>query len=73
MLSFEYLQNLTCREPRVFIYLVQVGAAVITSLIISMMIGKRVILYLKRKQVGEVVGIWLEGQYRKQERLPWAD
>jgi phospho-N-acetylmuramoyl-pentapeptide-transferase len=40
---------------------------VITSLIISLLIGKRIILYLQRKQVGEVVrNLGLEGQYRKE-------
>jgi phospho-N-acetylmuramoyl-pentapeptide-transferase len=43
------------------------AAAVITSLIISLLIGKRIILYLQRRQVGEVVrDLGLEGQYRKQ-------
>ena len=43
------------------------AAAVITSLIISMLIGKRIILYLQKKQVGEVVrDLGLEGQYSKQ-------
>jgi len=43
------------------------AAAIITSLIISMMIGKRVIMFLQKKQVGEVVrDLGLEGQYKKQ-------
>ena len=43
------------------------AAAVITSLIISLLIGKRIILYLQRKQVGEVVrNLGLEGQYKKE-------
>lgn len=41
--------------------------AVITSLIISMLFGKRIINYLKRKQVGETVrDLGLEGQIQKQ-------
>ena len=41
--------------------------AVITSLIISLIIGKRIINMLQRKQVGEVVrDLGLEGQYRKE-------
>jgi len=41
--------------------------AVITSLIISLIIGKRIINFLQRKQVGEVVrDLGLEGQYRKE-------
>jgi len=43
------------------------AAAVITSLIISLLIGKRIIIYLQKKQVGEVVrNLGLEGQYKKQ-------
>ena len=43
------------------------AAAIITSLIISLLIGKRIILYLQKKQVGEVVrNLGLEGQYQKQ-------
>ena len=43
------------------------AAAIITSLFISMMIGKRVIRFLQKKQVGEVVrDLGLEGQYSKQ-------
>jgi phospho-N-acetylmuramoyl-pentapeptide-transferase len=41
--------------------------AVITSLIISMLFGKRIINFLKRKQVGETVrDLGLEGQIQKQ-------
>jgi phospho-N-acetylmuramoyl-pentapeptide-transferase len=41
--------------------------AVITSLLISLIIGKRIINYLQKKQVGEVVrDLGLEGQYRKE-------
>lgn len=40
--------------------------AVITSLIISLLIGKRIIQYLQYKQVGEVIrDLGLEGQYQK--------
>jgi len=40
--------------------------AIITSLIISLLFGRRIILYLQKKQVGEVVrDLGLEGQYRK--------
>jgi phospho-N-acetylmuramoyl-pentapeptide-transferase len=42
------------------------AAAVITSLIISLLIGKRIIQYLQVKQIGEVVrDLGLEGQYQK--------
>jgi phospho-N-acetylmuramoyl-pentapeptide-transferase len=40
--------------------------AVITSLIISLLIGKKIILFLQRKQIGEVVrDLGLEEQYQK--------
>lgn len=40
---------------------------IITSLIISMLFGKRIIQFLQKKQVGEVVReLGLEGQYRKE-------
>ena len=40
--------------------------AIITSLIISLLFGKRIILYLQKKQIGEVVrDLGLEGQSRK--------
>ncbi len=42
------------------------AAAIITSLFISLMIGKKVILLLQKKQIGEVVrDLGLEGQYQK--------
>ncbi len=43
------------------------AAAVITSLIISMLFGKRIINYLRKKQVGESIrNLGLEGQIQKQ-------
>ena len=40
--------------------------AIITSLVISLLFGKRIILYLQKKQIGEVVrDLGLEGQSRK--------
>ena len=42
------------------------AAAIITSLFISLLIGKRIIRYLQYKQIGEVVrDLGLEGQYQK--------
>lgn len=65
---FEYLDKLNVPGAGVFSYIsFRSAAAVITSLIISMMIGKRIILLLQKKQVGEVVrDLGLEGQYRKE-------
>jgi phospho-N-acetylmuramoyl-pentapeptide-transferase len=65
---FEYLDKLNVPGAGVFAYIsFRSAAAVITSLIISMMIGKKIILFLQKKQVGEVVrDLGLEGQYRKE-------
>ena len=65
---FKYLDSLHFPGAGVFAYIsFRSAAAVITSLIISMLIGKRIILYLQKKQVGEVVrDLGLEGQYKKQ-------
>ena len=65
---FEYLDKLNVPGAGVFGYIsFRSAAAVITSLFISMLIGKRIILALQRKQVGEVIrDLGLEGQYRKE-------
>ncbi len=65
---FEYLDKLNIPGAGVFRFIsFRSAAAVITSLIISLMIGKRIILFLQRKQAGEVVrNLGLEGQYRKE-------
>ncbi len=53
---------------RLFQYIsFRTAAAIIVSLIISLVIGKRVIQYLQLKQVGEIVrNLGLEGQIQKQ-------
>lgn len=65
---FEYLDTLNFPGAGVFGYIsFRSAAAVISSLLISLLIGKRIIRYLQRAQVGEVVrDLGLEGQYRKQ-------
>ena len=64
---FKYLHTLNFPGARVFEYIsFRSAMSVITSLIISLLIGKRIILFLQRKQVGEVVReLGLEGQYQK--------
>ncbi len=64
---FQYLNELNVPGAGMFTYITFRSAmAVITSLIISMLIGKRIITYLQVKQVGEVVrDLGLEGQYQK--------
>jgi phospho-N-acetylmuramoyl-pentapeptide-transferase len=66
---FKYLQQVfDFPGAGVFEYIsFRAGAAVITSLIISLLFGKRLINYLKRKQVGESIrDLGLEGQMEKQ-------
>jgi phospho-N-acetylmuramoyl-pentapeptide-transferase len=66
---FKYLDSLGFPGARLFYEFItfRSAAAVITSLIISLLIGKRIIQYLQKKQVGEVVrDLGLEGQYKKQ-------
>ena len=65
---FNYLDSLNFPGSRLFTFIsFRSAAAVITSLIISLLIGKRIIKYLQTKQVGEVVrDLGLEGQYKKQ-------
>jgi phospho-N-acetylmuramoyl-pentapeptide-transferase len=66
---FTYLhENFNLPGAQVFQYIsFRAGAAVITSLIISLIFGKRWINYLNKKQVGETVrDLGLEGQLEKQ-------
>jgi phospho-N-acetylmuramoyl-pentapeptide-transferase len=64
---FQYLDKLNVPGAGVFNFIsFRSAAAVITSLFISLLIGKRIIIYLQLKQVGEVVReLGLEGQYQK--------
>jgi len=65
---FRYLDELDIPGAGVFNYLsTRSAAAVITSLIIAMLIGKRIIKALQRRQIGETIrDLDLEGQYQKQ-------
>lgn len=64
---FKYLDELNIPGAGMFYYIsFRSAMAVITSLVISLLIGKKIINYLQIKQVGEVVrNLDLEGQYRK--------
>jgi phospho-N-acetylmuramoyl-pentapeptide-transferase len=64
---FRYLDTLNIPGAGVFQFIsFRSAMAVITSLIISLLIGKRIIIYLQKKQVGEIVrDLGLEGQYQK--------
>ncbi|MFN2312925.1 MAG: phospho-N-acetylmuramoyl-pentapeptide-transferase [Bacteroidales bacterium] len=64
---FRYLDELGVPGAGVFNYLsFRSAAAVITSLFIAVLIGRRLINYLQRRQIGETIrNLDLEGQYRK--------
>ncbi len=65
---FNYLESLRIPGAGVFKFIsFRSAGAVIASLIISMLIGRRIIRFLQKQQVGEVIrDLGLEGQYRKQ-------
>jgi len=65
---FQYLDELNVPGAGMFEYIsFRTASAIITSLLISLLIGKKIIRYLQVKQVGEVVrDLDLEGQYRKE-------
>ncbi|TLX77448.1 phospho-N-acetylmuramoyl-pentapeptide-transferase [Labilibacter sediminis] len=64
---FEYFEQLDLPGAGMFKYIsFRSGLAVIVSLLIGTIFGKRVIKLLQRKQIGEVVrDLNLEGQYQK--------
>jgi phospho-N-acetylmuramoyl-pentapeptide-transferase len=64
---FKFLDTLNIPGAGVFQFIsFRSAMAVITSLIISLLIGKKIILILQKKQIGEVVrDLGLEGQYQK--------
>ena len=65
---FEYLEQFDFPGAGMFQYLsFRASLTVITSLVISMIVGKRIIKMLRRKQIGESVrDLGLEGQSEKQ-------
>jgi phospho-N-acetylmuramoyl-pentapeptide-transferase len=65
---FKYLEQLDLPGAGMFQYLsFRASFTIITSLVISMIIGKRIIGFLQRKQIGDSVrDLGLEGQAQKQ-------
>lgn len=65
---FRYLDTLNIPGAGVFNFIsFRAAAAVLTSLVISLLIGKKIIYFLQKKQIGETIrDLDLEGQYRKQ-------
>jgi len=64
---FKYLDTLDFPGAGVFTFIsFRSAVAVIASLIISLLIGKKIIIFLQKKQVGEVVrNLGLDEQYQK--------
>ncbi len=64
---FKYLDQLDVPGAGMFEYIsFRAGLAVITSLIVSMIFGKRIIRYLQKLQIGESIrDLGLEGQMQK--------
>lgn len=64
---FKYLESLNIPGAGVFEYIsFRSAAAIITSLLISLILGKKIINFLQRKQAGEVVReLGLDEQYKK--------
>jgi phospho-N-acetylmuramoyl-pentapeptide-transferase len=65
---FEYLEKYDVAGAGLFQFLsFRAGLAAVASLIVTMVFGKKIIRFLQKKQVGEVVrDLGLEGQYAKQ-------
>ena len=66
---FDYLhKHYSVPGSGIFQYIsFRAGLSIITSLVISMVIGKKIINYLRKKQVGETVrDLGLQGQIEKQ-------
>lgn len=64
---FQYLEKFDIPGAGMFQYIsFRTGLSIITSLIISMLFGKRIIRLLQKKQIGEIVrDLGLEGQMQK--------
>lgn len=65
---FQYLDKLDVPGAGLFNFIsFRAALAIITSLIISIVYGKKIIKFLQKKQIGETVRyLGLEGQYQKQ-------
>jgi phospho-N-acetylmuramoyl-pentapeptide-transferase len=64
---FSYLDQIDFPGSGMFHYIsFRSGLAMIVSLLFSLIYGKKIILFLQRKQIGEIVrDLGLEGQYQK--------
>ena len=71
---FQYLEQFNIPGARLADYLTfRSGVALILSIFIATVIGRRIIDRLQKMQVGEIVrDLDLEGQMKKTEHRPWA-
>lgn len=71
---FKYLDSINVSGAGVFQYIsFRASMAGIMSLLIALLIGKRIIRWLQRQQIGEEIrNLGLEGQLQKKGHLPWA-
>ena len=69
---FQYLDKLDFPGAGVFQYIsFRAALALLTSLLISMVFGKRIINYIRKKQIGETVrDLGLHGQTEKAGTSP---
>ena len=73
---FEYLNNeMDIPGTGVFQYITfRSGLAVVLSLLISTIYGKKIVNFLRNQQVGETVReLGLDGQTQKRVPLQWVD
>lgn len=72
---FDYLNSIDFPGAGVFQYLsFRSAMAVIVSLLITTIWGKRVIRFMQVKQIGEEIrDLGLEGQYQKKEHQQWEE
>ena len=71
---FKYLDKLDFPGAGIFQYITfRSACAIILSLILATVIGKKVIKILQKQQIGEDIrDLGLEGQMQKKEHLLWA-
>lgn len=72
---FYFLSSLNVPGARLFRYIsFRSVLSFSLSLIISVLIGERIIRFLQRHQAGETIrNLGLEGQIQKKERLLWGE
>lgn len=72
---FEWLDKFNFPGAGLFQYIsFRAAAAIILSLMITMIFGKKIITMLRKKQIGETIrDLGLTGQVEKKERQQWVE